>query len=178
MKNQAMDFFSGNELRGIRPNFETARDKLRQAAALFVEVAGQDDQATLRILGFISEHPYPTEDFVRLGMIIDAHKGDYRFGVRLLHLAQQLFKSMNYEFYQTLVVDTDWEQHFRLEWHEKGESVIKIGEDRDGVYYIDRGEAQVLNDEGKVIASCAVATFSVKWPTLQRKEPVPPAWWL
>jgi len=152
-KNQAMDFFSGNELRAIRPNFEIARDKLRQAAELFAEVAGQDDQASLRILGFISEHPYPTEDFVREGMVIDAHKGDYRFGVRLLHLSQQLFKAMDYEFYQALVVDTDWEQYFRLEWHEKGERVIKIGEDPNGVYYIDRGEAQVLNDEGKVIAS-------------------------
>ena len=150
-KNLAMDFFCGNELKAIQPNFAIARDTLRKAMTMFSGVVGREDKASLRIMGYISENPYPTEDFARNGMIIDAHKGDYRFGVRMLHLAQQLFKAIDYEMYQTLVIETEWERSFRLEWHEKGKTVIRAGEKPDGVYYIDRGEVGAFNSAGDLI---------------------------
>ena len=45
--------------------------------------------------------------------------GEQRLGIRLLNLSSELFKALNQEFYQALVVDTAWERKFKLVWRKK-----------------------------------------------------------
>ena len=73
-------------------------------------------------------------------------------GDRIFHLSKQLLKALNLEFYHALVVDTEWERYFRLEWSKKGETIILIGGAPDGVYYLDSGVVETLNAEGELLA--------------------------
>ncbi len=169
IKNQAMDFFSGNELKKITPNFAVARDKLQKAADLFTKISGREDTATRRVLDYISENPYPSEDFETNGMIVDAHKDDYRCGVRLRYFSQQLFKAMDYDFFNTLVINTEWEQYFRLKWHKKGKRIIRLGKEPEGIYYIVKGKVQIINKAGEIIVTLTDGDIFGKMACLSEK---------
>jgi CRP-like cAMP-binding protein len=151
MKNEAMDLFCGNLLLGILPDFPAVRTKLIEAQSFFVEIAGIEDLAIARILEYIRETPYPASDFNTRGMKLMEKKRD-SLGDRLFHLSKQLLKAMNHNIYHTLVVDTAWEQYFRLEWHKKGSVIIQIGDEPDGIYYLDTGKAKTYNNQCKLLS--------------------------
>ncbi len=151
MKNEAMEHFSGNRYLGIAPDFPKAREILLGVQNFFVELTGRADLGTDRILEYIRETPAPSADFDRLGMKL-LEKSRDSLGDRIFHLSKQLLKALNLEFYHALVVDTEWERYFRLEWSKKGETIILIGGAPDGVYYLDSGVVETLNAEGELLA--------------------------
>ncbi len=151
-KNRAIELFCGNTLQGIRPDFGAARDKLNEAQRLFVKMTGKKDIASERVLEYIRNMSYPSEDFKNVGMKIRAITGG-TLGTSLLHLSNELLKAMDDDFYQTLVVDTDWERHFKLEWKKKGEVITRINDIPDGIYYIDNGSVNVLDNNGGLITT-------------------------
>ena len=119
LMNEGIEHFIGNAQRGIIPNFPLADEKLRQAASLFQEATGVIDLATLRILDYLREHPYPMDTFEQQGMTID-EKQSNSMGIRLLRMSQQLFRALDEEFYHALVENTHWDTYFRVEWRKKG----------------------------------------------------------
>ncbi len=153
-KNRAIELFCGNSLQGIRPDFGVAREKLNEVQRLFVKMTGKEDVASERVLEYIRNMPYPSDDFKNVGMKIREITGG-TLGTSLLHLSNELLKAMDVAFYQTLVVDTNWERHFRLEWKKKGDVVIRINEEPDGVYYIDNGSVNALDANGELITTLA-----------------------
>ncbi len=151
-KNDAMEQFTGNQLIGLRPNFPIVRTELNSVQREFVKIMGRRDIATDRILEFIRENPYPGTDFEKTGMKIHNKKGN-PLGVRLYHLSKQLLRAIDSELYQVLVEDTEWEKHFKLEWRKKGEAIITINEQPNGIYYIDNGKAHALDEQGNIRAT-------------------------
>jgi len=151
IKNEAMEFFCGNALREIKPNFPIASEKLYQAASLFKEITGHNDISSERVLDYIREHSFPTENFLSHGMKIEGKRGNRALGVRLLKLSQEFLKAVDGEFYEMLILNTDWGNCFKLEWKEKGEVIIEKGAEPDGVYFLSKGEVHIFNGE-KVIA--------------------------
>ncbi|SHO51340.1 cyclic nucleotide-binding domain-containing protein [Desulfopila aestuarii] len=151
MKNEAMELFSGNLLKGILPDFPTVREQLIDAQSFFVEMTGKEDLAIARILEYIRETPYPAGDFNSRGMLLMEKKRD-SIGDRLVHLSGKLLKAMNHDIYHALIVDTAWEQCFKLEWHSKGSTIIKIGDTPDGIYYLDTGTAKTYNSDNKLLS--------------------------
>ncbi len=168
-KNRAIELFCGNVLQGIRPDFPGAREKLHEVQKLFVEIAGKEDVATERILEYIRNMPYPSEDFRQIGMKIRELTGE-SLGTRLLHLSNELLKAMDMEFYQALVVDTDWERHFKLEWRKKGDVIIRINEPPDGVYYIDSGSVNALDEKGELITTLAAGNVFGEMAYFSKKK--------
>ncbi len=158
MKNTAMELFCGNSPMGITPDFPVVRNKLIKAQQLFVEMTGKEDVAIERILEYIRETPAPESDFQKSGMKLSGRKRD-SLGVRLFRLSQQLLKAMDQEFYHTLVDDTEWERYFVLEWRREGEVVFTINEAPDGIYYIDSGEVETFDENGKLIATLSDGTI-------------------
>ena len=152
MKNEAMELFSGNLLLGILPDFPAVRNRLIAAQNAFIDIAGREDLAIARILEYIRETPFPESDFNTRGMKLMEKKRD-SFGDRLFHLSKQLLKAMDYDIYATLVVDTSWEQYFKLEWHRKGSIIIQIHDLPDGIYYLDYGQARIVNAEGELLST-------------------------
>ena len=151
IKNEAIDLFCGNLLTGQRPDFPKVREKLRTAQEIHIELFHRRDLATDRILEYIREYPFPDGDFKYTGIKIGAKKGD-TLGFRLFHLSKQILRAIDPDLYSALVVDTDWEYYFQLEWCEKGEAIVTIGDPADGIYYIDRGAARAVDAEGNTIA--------------------------
>lgn len=151
MKNEAMELFSGNLLKGILPDFPEVRERLIDAQSFFVEMTGNEDLATARILEYIRETPYPAGDFNNRGMMLMEKKRD-SLGDRLVHLSGKLMKAMNHDIYHALIVDTSWERHFKLEWHSKGSTIIQIGDTPDGIYYLDTGTAKTYNSDNKLLS--------------------------
>jgi len=147
VKNQAMEYFCGNQLQGLIPDFPMVREELLQAQSLFKAMTGKEDLAIERILEYIRETPLPAKDFSVTGMKLMEKKRD-SLGDRLFHLSKQLLRAMNPEFYHALVVDTGWEKYFKLEWRKKGETIIRINSIPDGIYYLDSGTAQTVNAQG------------------------------
>jgi len=152
MKNSAMEFFTGNLQLGIRPNFPLVRDELLEAQRYFVEVTGRNDLGIERILEYIRETPFPESDFDCCGMKLMEKKRD-SLGERLFHLSKELLKAMDPDFYQALVVDTGWEQYFRLEWKKAGEVIVEINSVPDGIYYIDSGTAETFNLDNELLST-------------------------
>jgi class 3 adenylate cyclase len=152
MKNRAIELFCGNILQGIRPDFPLAREKLEEVQRLFLEISGREDVASERVLEYIRNMPYPSEDFRRIGMKIKETTGE-SLGTRLLHLSNELLRAMDMEFYHALVIDTDWERHFKLEWRKKGDIIIRINEPPNGVYYLDSGSVNALDEKGELITT-------------------------
>ncbi len=146
-KNRAVELFCGNALQGIYPNFPLARQKLLECQDLFVEMTGKRDLPTERILEYIGNNPSPEDDFRQLGMKIGEPLVQ-NLGVRLLNLSSELLKAMNEEIYQTLAVDTAWERKFKLVWRKINEPVIHVNDSPDGVYFIDVGSVDILDDHG------------------------------
>lgn len=158
MKNQAMEYFSGNLLLGLEPDFPRVRDGLFEAQKLFRGLTGKEDLGIERVLEYIRETPFPAADFSRKGMKLLEKKRD-SLGERLFHLSKQLLRAMNQEFYHALVVDTDWERYFKLEWHKKGDIIIRIGSVPDGIYYLDNGTAETVNDKGEWLSTIEAGTI-------------------
>ncbi len=158
MKNQAMEFFGGNQLQGLVPDFPRVREGLLQAQKLFRAITGKKDLGIERILEYIRETPFPAEDFSITGMKLLEKKRD-SLGERLFHLSKQLLRAMNPEFYHALVVDTDWERFFKLEWRKKGEIIIQIDSAPDGIYYLDSGTAQTVNGKGELLSIIEAGTI-------------------
>ncbi len=169
MKNQAMEYFCGNRLSGIEPDFPLVREKLGEAQKKYLQLTGKRDVATDRILDYIREYPYPDANFFRMGMKIDSAKSD-SLGSRLFRLSKQLLKAMNQEFYNALVVDTSWEERFRIEWWKKGDKIIKIGDPADGIFYVDSGEVSTLDSEGKVIATLTAGNIFGEMAYFSREQ--------
>jgi class 3 adenylate cyclase len=151
LKNEGIEHFTGNAQRGITPNFPLADDTLRRAARLFLDATGAIDLATLRILDYLREHPYPMDTFDKLGMVIDEKQGN-AMGIQLLRLSQQLFKALDGGFYDALVENTDWDACFNIEGRKKGETIIRVGDERDGIYYLAKGKVRVEDGLGNIIA--------------------------
>jgi class 3 adenylate cyclase len=168
-KNRAIELFCGNALQGIRPDFPTAREKLDEVQKLFVEMTGKEDVASERVLEYIRNFPYPSEDFRKIGMKIRESTGE-SLGTRLLHLSNELLKAMDVDFYHALVVDTDWERHFKLEWRKKGDIIIRINEPPDGVYYLDSGSVNTIDDNGELIATLAAGNVFGEMAYFSKKK--------
>jgi CRP-like cAMP-binding protein/class 3 adenylate cyclase len=158
LKNEGIEHFIGNAQRGISPYFPLADEMLHQAASLFQETTGVIDIATLRILEYLREYPYPMDTFEQQGMTID-EKQHHSMGIQLSSLSQRLFKALDKELYHALVVETDWDTHFKVEWRRKGEKVILIGDEPNGIYYLAKGEVRVENGRGKTIAQLSAGDF-------------------
>ncbi len=154
MKNEAMEFFSGNLLIGLEPDFPKVRELLTLAQQHYIDVMGRRDMATDRILEYIREFPFPEDDFKYTGIKLGEKKGN-ALGFRLYHLSKQLLRAIDPDLYNALVIDTDWEHYFQLEWCKKGEVIVNIGDPADGIYYIDSGAAHAVDGNGKVIAHFA-----------------------
>lgn len=154
IKNEAMELFSGNLLTGQLPDFPKVRQQLRTAQNLYIKMMGRRDRATDRILEYIREFPFPEQDFKYTGIRIGEKKGN-PLGVRLFHLSKQLLRAIDSDLYSALVVDTNWENFFQLEWHKKGENIVTVGDPADGIYYIDSGSAYAVDADGNVLASFA-----------------------
>ena len=158
MKNEAMEHFSGNLLLGVEPDFPRVREELLVAQKYFKELTGSEDVGTERILEYIRETPFPAVDFDRQGMKLMEKKRD-SLGERLFHLSKELLRAMNSSFYQALVVDTEWERDFKLEWCKKGDTIIEIDSVPDGIYYLDSGTTVALNGKGEQLATMKAGTI-------------------
>jgi class 3 adenylate cyclase len=150
LKNRAVELFCGNVLQGIMPDFPLARIKLLEAQEFFVEMTGKRDQPTERILEYIGNHPRPVDDFKAVGMKIGEPISETG-GIHLLNLSSEFFKAIDAEFYQALVVDTEWERKFKLIWRKKGDCIIRFQDTPDGIYFIDNGSVSVLDGEGRLL---------------------------
>ena len=151
-KNRAVELFCGNKLQGIEPDYPTAREKLNKLQELFVLMTGKKDVPTERLLEYIRNFPYPTDDFHKVGMKIRQTTSE-SLGMRLLHLSNELLKAMDVDCYQTLVVDTEWERLFKLVWKKKGEAIVTINDSPDGIYYIDHGSVNAMDKDGNFITT-------------------------
>jgi class 3 adenylate cyclase/CRP-like cAMP-binding protein len=152
MKNEAMEFFTGNLQLGIRPNFPKVRDELLETQNYFIELTGRKDIGIDRILEYIRETPFPANDFDRSGMKLMEKKRD-SMGERLFHLSKELMRAMNPDFYHSLVVDTRWERFFKLEWKDAGEVIIEIESIPDGIYYLVSGTAETFNANDELLST-------------------------
>ncbi len=152
MKNEAVELFCGNQLQGIRADFPLAKEKLNEVQKLFVSMTGKKDVASERLLEYIRNTPYPGDEFNKAGMMIRGTTGD-SLGIRLLHLSNELLRAMDVDFYHTLVVDTEWERLFKLIWKKKGEMILKINDPPNGVYYIDNGSVNALDENDNLITT-------------------------
>ena len=152
MKNEAMDLFSGNLLLGILPDFPAVRHRLLTAQSFFVEMTDYEDQAIARILEYIRETPFPAGDFNTHGMKLMEKKRD-TIGERLPYLSKQLLMAMDYDIYHALVVDTQWERYFKMEWYRAGTLIIQVGAEPDGIYFLDYGHAKTVDAQGELIAT-------------------------
>lgn len=157
-KNQAMEYFGGNQFLDLEPDFPRVREELLQAQILFRSITTKEDLGIERILEYIRETPSPAEDFTTMGMKLMDKKRD-SLGERLFHLSKQLLRAMNPEFYHVLVVDTEWEKYFKLEWRKKGETIIQIDSVPDGIYYLDCGTAQTVNAKGELLSIIEAGTI-------------------
>ncbi len=151
LKNEAIEHFIGNAQKEITPNFQIAEQKLREAEMAFRQSTGQLDVATLRISQYIHENPYPIDTFELQGMTIDEKQG-HSIGIRLLLLSQQLIKAFDQEFYYALIENTDWENLFRIQWFKKGDVIMRVGDEPNGIYYLARGNVRVQDAGGGTIA--------------------------
>ncbi len=151
-KNEAMDDFSGNILLKKLPDFPRARTKLIEAQAMFTTLTEQPNQAISRILEYIRENPYPSTNFNTYGMMLTEKKRDF-IGDRLYHLPKQLLRAMDYNVYHALIVDTSWEQKFKLQWYNKGDVIISIDDPPNGVYYLDSGVVTVLDRNENILST-------------------------
>jgi class 3 adenylate cyclase len=151
-KNLAVELFCGNDLQGILPDFPLAKQKLLEVQSLFGKIAGKKDKPTERLLEYIDNNSRPKETFRRVGMKIWGAGKDSN-GIRLLSLSSELFKALDQDFYQALVVDTSWERKFKLLWYKKDDQIIRLQDDPDGIYFIDAGSVSVLDKNNQIIAT-------------------------
>jgi len=150
MKNQAVELFCGDIRGNILPDFPLARQKLFEAQDLFVKITGKRDLPTERVLEYIGNNPRPEKDFRQVGMKIWKLTSEV-LGSRLLNLSSALFEAMDHEFFQALVVDTEWERKFKLVWRKKDERIIQFQDTPDGIYFIDDGSVNVFDRKDRLV---------------------------
>jgi class 3 adenylate cyclase len=151
LKNEAIDLFCGNLMTGLKPDFPLVRELLSRAQNHYIKMIGKRDVATDRILEYIREFPFPEHDFKFTGMKVGSKKGNL-IGAQLFHLSKQLLRAIDLDLYNALVVNTDWEQCFKLEWRKKDEVIVTVGDPADGIYYLDSGKAHAVDSDGNVLA--------------------------
>jgi len=151
-KNEAMELFSGNMLKNIVPDFPRVREELLESQRMFKELTGNVDPATSRILEYIREMPRPSISFRTHGMELLEKKRD-SLGERLSHLSKELLQAMNPDLFEVLVENTEWERYFKLEWFHEGDTILEIGTEANGLYYIDHGRACIYNAEGELLST-------------------------
>lgn len=152
MKNDAMEYFTGNLQLGLEPNFPRVREELLLAQRFYRNLTGKKDKGIERILEYIRETPFPSSDFNTRGMKLMEKKRD-SLGERLFHLSRELLKAMSPDVYHALVVDTSWEKFFRLEWFKEGDTIIEFGSVPDGIYYLDYGTTETYDGEGGFLST-------------------------
>jgi class 3 adenylate cyclase len=151
-KNRAIEYFCGNVLQRVHPDFSLARQLLLDSQDIFEKMTGKRDRPVERVLEYISNNPQPEQDFLRVGMKIGTVTSQST-GVQLLNISSELLKAMDEELYQALVLDTEWERKFKLLWRKKDEQIIRVEDNPDGVYFIDCGSVNVLDPEGRHIST-------------------------
>jgi class 3 adenylate cyclase len=152
LKNEAIELFHGNTLIHVKPDFQKAEEKLHRAADLFKEITGQHDVSTNRVLTYIRELTFPISGFYSEGMKIDEKQRIGHFGVKLFRLSRELLKSLDQDFYNTFLLNNEWESYFHLEWWKKGEIIVEKGAEPTGVYFLTKGEVNILDTDNEVIA--------------------------
>ena len=150
MKNRAVELFCGDIRENIQPDFPLARQKLFEAQDLFTKITGKKDLPTERVLEYIGNNPSPEKDFGQVGMKIWEPSPNL-LGIRLLNLSSALFQAMDRDFFQSLVIDTEWERKFKLVWRKKGERIIQFQDNPDGIYFIDDGSVNILDRKDRLI---------------------------
>jgi len=150
IKNEAVEFFCGNLMREVEPDFPKARQKLTEAQNIFGAISGRIDLATERLLQYIKNNPCPDETFNRVGMKI-WDRETQSTEVHLPGLSSELLKSSHSELYKTLIEETDWENKFKLIWRKKDERIFQKNEKPDGIYFIDKGTAVVVDGKQRLI---------------------------
>ncbi len=152
LKNRAIELFCGNILQGVYPDFPHARQKLLQAQDLFVEMTEKKDLPIERILDYISNNPRPDKNFTQVGMQAAETTSNTK-GRQLINLSAELLRAMDEEFYNTLIVNTEWERQFKLIWKKKDEPIIQVEDSPDGIYYIDDGSVNIFDKKDRLITS-------------------------
>lgn len=150
VKNRGVELFCGNINAGIIPDFPLAKQLLLEAQELFLGLTGSEDLATERLLEYIRNNPCPDEVFNRVGMRI-WDRELHSTMVHLPSLSSQLLKSANKDLYQTLVEETGWENKFKLIWCKAEEHIFAEQDEPDGIYFIDRGRVDILDEKGSLI---------------------------
>ncbi len=150
MKNSAVESFCGDLQENIPPDFPLARQKLFEVQDLFIAMTGKKDPPTERVLEYIGHNPCPEKDFKQVGMKIWEPSPEL-LGIRLLNLSSAFFKAMDQEFFQALVVNTEWEKKFKLVWRKKNEHIIHFQDSPDGIYFIDDGSVNILDRKDNLI---------------------------
>ncbi len=152
VKNRSVEYFHGNKLKGMNPDFSKARQSYYQASVLFEEMTGHADLASRRILEFIEEHNAPAMKFESEGIKLENKNGVTTAKDNLNRLGRELLRALDTEIYKNFVLDTRWQKWFEFQWKGKGEIIFRIGEPPDGVYFITKGKVDVLNWENEPIA--------------------------
>ena len=152
LKNQSVEHFHGNSLKNIQPNFLKARNGLNQVSFLFKEITGHTDIASEIILEFIRENVVPSGNFLSEGIKLQNKNGYSSDGVNLYRLSRELLKALDAKFYNNFVLDTSWQDCFKFQWKEKGEIIIEKDAELDGVYFLTKGNAHVIDGNNNIIA--------------------------
>ena len=150
LKNEGIEYVVGNELKNTPSNFQFAEGRLHQAESKFKHAASRFDVVTMRILDYIHENPYPLDTFEDKGISIDEKQGN-GIGTRLLLFSEQLIKTFDYSFYHALVENTDLEGLFTIQWFNTGETIMQVGDEPNGIYYLALGKVRVEDGNGTVI---------------------------
>lgn len=151
-KNETMEYFGGNLQLGLEPDFPRVREELLAQQAFFLRMTGRTDDAIERILEYVRETPFPDKDFRHTGMKLMEKKRD-SLGERLFRLPSELLRAMDPDIYKALVVDTDWERYFKLQWYKKGDVIVKIGSVPDGIYYQENGITETYNAASELLST-------------------------
>ncbi|MGL1932100.1 MAG: cyclic nucleotide-binding domain-containing protein [Desulfotalea sp.] len=154
LKNSAMEFFGGNRNTGLLPHFPHVREELISAQVYYTNATGNEDKAIAQVLRYIGENPEPDEEFNVFGMRMMEKKRD-AYGERIHHMSSGILKAFDKSAYHALLEDVSWEKHFKLEWRKKGDVIVEVGSEADGVYYLESGYLNVFDSQKKIIRQIA-----------------------
>ena len=151
LKNQGIEYFHGNDLKQIKPDFTKARKKLFRASNLLKEITGHEDIAAERVLSFIEEKYISAEKFLSEGMKFTKKVGYYPKDLGLFRLGRELLMALDQDLYENFIKETRWQKWFQYQWRDEGETIFKKGDPPDGVYFLIKGSVSVANEKGRVI---------------------------
>ncbi len=151
LKNRCIDYFNGNNSKGIRPNFSKARNTFYKASVLFKEITGHHDLSSERMLEFIEENHSPAIRFLEDGVKMGNKDGLITRRMKSHRLGRELLKALDKDIYKNIIFETRWQKCFHFQYREKGERVIEAGDSPDGVYFIIKGVVNVINQNNNLI---------------------------